>query len=124
LISVASLVPLNLPPRFKSDEERDEHVKKRGFFRAIIEHMWENYDYDALSLQEHATSIQEAFYRLGVDDGDSPMFEQLIDLLIDSLQMSATDEDFEAIVNNMVAITNGTYQASDDEEEEEGTISE
>jgi hypothetical protein len=116
---------MNLPPRFKTDEERDEHVKKRGFFRAIFEHMRENGGIDdPIPLQIHATSIQDAFYRLGVDDGDSPMFEELIDLLIDSRQMSATDEDFEAIVKNMVAITNGTYQASDGEEEEGGIMSE
>jgi hypothetical protein len=73
---------------------------------------------EATEIIAHATAIQNAFNRLGVYDKGG-MFEQIIGHLIESQNLSPAPEDFEAIVNNLVSITNGTYQEDIDEEEEE-----
>jgi hypothetical protein len=120
---------LNVPPPdvdYISEEEQQE------FFTLILDRLRSHLGIapgDPLPLEiahetmHHAASIQDALNRLGIE-GQTAMFEQVIDLLIASRQMSRTDEDFEGMVNNMVAIADGTYQSSDEEDMEGGSMSE
>jgi hypothetical protein len=125
---------LNLPAPEGDDtsEDVDDEREQQEFFTLILDRLKSHAGLapgdplpseTAQVTMHHASSIRNALNRLGIE-GQSAMFDQVIDLLIDSRQMSETDEGFEGIVNNMVAITDGTYQASDDEDMEGGPMSE
>ena len=104
---------LSLSP--ETQEDAEEARERDAFLLIIVERMRSaGNDEEAMVILGHASAIQVAFNRLGIYKRGE-MFEQIVGHLIESQNLCPTQEDFEAIVNNMVSISNGTYQDDDDE---------
>jgi hypothetical protein len=99
----------------ETQEDAEEARERHAFLLIIVERMRSTgNDEEATVILGHASAIQVAFNRLGIYKRGE-MFEQIVGHLIESQNLCPTPEDFEAIVNNMVSISKGTYQDDDDE---------